>query len=95
LATNALEVGQQAPVLLKHKHRELKSFTVKTEKYKNKRKISLLGNSHGREIGPMLQENLGTNLMYVVFSNQMFLLQRLLRIQGSLVQALPSKIILL
>jgi hypothetical protein len=45
---------------LKHKGRELKSFTVKTEKDKNKRKILLLGSSHGREIGPMLQENLGT-----------------------------------
>jgi hypothetical protein len=44
---------------LKHKGRELKSVTVKTEKNKNKRKILLLGSSHGREICPMLQENLG------------------------------------
>jgi hypothetical protein len=33
---------------------------VKTEKNKNKRKILLLENSHHREIGPMLQENLAT-----------------------------------
>jgi hypothetical protein len=32
LSTDALEVGQQTPVLLKHKGRELKLFTVKTGK---------------------------------------------------------------
>jgi hypothetical protein len=58
LAIDALEISQQTPVVLKHKGRELKSFTVKTER--NKRKILLLGSSHGREIGPMLPENLGT-----------------------------------
>jgi hypothetical protein len=31
-----LEVGQQTPVLLKHKDRELKSFTVKAEKEKER-----------------------------------------------------------
>jgi hypothetical protein len=87
LATEALEVGQQTPVLLKHKDRELKSFTVKTEKNKNKRTILLLVSSHGRRIGPMLYENLGTKFDSVIFSNQMLLLQRLLRIQGSLVKA--------
>jgi hypothetical protein len=60
LATYALEIDKQIPVLLKHKDRELKSFTVKTEKNKNKMKALLLGSSRGREIGPMSQENLGT-----------------------------------
>jgi hypothetical protein len=32
---------------------------VKTEKNKYKRRILLLGSSHGRKIGPMLWENLG------------------------------------
>jgi hypothetical protein len=32
LATDALEVGQQTPVLLKHKGRELKSFIQNKEK---------------------------------------------------------------
>jgi hypothetical protein len=31
-----------------------------TEKNKNKRILLLLGSSNGREIGPMVQENLGT-----------------------------------
>jgi hypothetical protein len=38
-----LNVGQQTPVLLKQKGRKLKSFSVKTAKNKNKRKILLLG----------------------------------------------------
>jgi hypothetical protein len=33
---------------------------MKTEKNKNKRKILLLGSSHGRKVGPILQENLST-----------------------------------
>jgi hypothetical protein len=78
LATDALKIGQQTPVLLKHKGREPKSFTVKTEK--NKRKILLLGSSHGRETGPMLQENLETKSDMDSNSSQMLLLQRLLRI---------------
>jgi hypothetical protein len=51
-----LEVGQQTPVLWKHKGRELKSFSVKT----GKKKILLLGSSIDMEIGPTLEENLGT-----------------------------------
>jgi hypothetical protein len=35
LATDALEVGQQTPILLKRKDRELKLFTVKTKKKKD------------------------------------------------------------
>jgi hypothetical protein len=42
------------------KGRELLSFPVKTEKNKNERKVLLLGSSHVREIGLMLQEILGT-----------------------------------
>jgi hypothetical protein len=57
LATDTLEVAQQSPVLLKHGSREWKSFTGKN---KSKRKILLLGSSHARGIGPMLQENLGS-----------------------------------
>jgi hypothetical protein len=45
---------------LKHSGREIKSVTVKTKKNKIERRISLLGSSHGKEIGPMLQEELGT-----------------------------------
>jgi hypothetical protein len=45
---------------LKHKNRELKSDTVKRQK--NKRKFLLLGSSHGRKIGPVLQESLGTKV---------------------------------
>jgi hypothetical protein len=39
-----------------HECRKVKSFAGKTER---KRKILLLGSSHGRDIGPMLKENLG------------------------------------
>jgi hypothetical protein len=46
--------------MLKHKGQELKLFTVKTEKFKDKTDILLLQNSHGKEICPMLQENMGT-----------------------------------
>jgi hypothetical protein len=42
---------------MKHEHREVKSFAGKSE---SKRRVLLLGSSHGREIGSMLQENLGT-----------------------------------
>jgi hypothetical protein len=42
---------------LKHERREQISFT---ETNKNKRKIYYLGSNHGRGIGPMLQENLGS-----------------------------------
>jgi hypothetical protein len=38
---------------------EPKSFTVKIEKNKNKRRILLLGSSHDKGIGPKLQENQG------------------------------------
>jgi hypothetical protein len=58
LATDALEVDQESPVVLKHKDRELKAFAVKKEQ--KKRKILLLGSSHGREIDFILQENQGT-----------------------------------
>jgi hypothetical protein len=54
LETDVLEVGQQTPVLLKHKGTELKSFTVRMKKNKNKRKILLLGSSYAREIGPII-----------------------------------------
>jgi hypothetical protein len=70
LATDTREVGQQTSVLLKHKSRELKSFTVKREKNKNKRKILLLGSSHCRDIGSMLQENLELNLIMSYFQTK-------------------------
>jgi beta-lactamase superfamily II metal-dependent hydrolase len=57
LETDTLDVGQKSPVLLKHEHKKIKSFAGKSE---SKRRILLLGSSHEREIGPMLQENLGT-----------------------------------
>jgi hypothetical protein len=59
LATDTLKVNQKSPVLLKHGGRKLKPSTDKSQKIKSKRKILLLGSSHGRGIGPMLQENLG------------------------------------
>jgi hypothetical protein len=52
----SVDVGQKSSVLLKHEHKKVKSFAGKSE---SKRRILLLGNSHGREIGPMLQEKLG------------------------------------
>jgi hypothetical protein len=52
LATDVLKVGQQTSIVLKHKSRELKSFTVMAEK--NESTIIILGSSHDREIGPML-----------------------------------------
>jgi hypothetical protein len=56
LETDTLDVGQQSPALLKHERREVKSFSGKTE---SRSKILLMGSSHGREIGPMLEESLG------------------------------------
>jgi hypothetical protein len=53
LETDTLEFGQKSPVLLKHEHKKVKSFAGKSE---SKRRILLLGSSHGQEIGPMLQE---------------------------------------
>jgi hypothetical protein len=62
LETDTLYVGQQSPVLLKHESREVKSFAGKSER---KRKVLLLGSSHGRDIGSMLKENL-SNKFYIV-----------------------------
>jgi hypothetical protein len=62
LETGTLDVGQHCPVLLKHECREVKPFAGKTE---SKRKVLLLGSSHGRKIGPFLQENLGTEFHIV------------------------------
>jgi hypothetical protein len=61
---------------------------------RKKRKIILLGSSHGRGMGQMLQENLGSRFEVCIFLNQMLLLQTLLRMLESLVKTLPSKIIL-
>jgi hypothetical protein len=44
--------------LLKHVDKKEKPLAGKTNK---KRQILVLGSSHGREIGPMLQEHLGTD----------------------------------
>ena len=74
---SVLEVDQQSPGLLKHVDQEVRSLAkkakyqeIKTSKIKKlqnqKRKIVLLGSSHGRNIGPMLQEKLGTE--YIVTS---------------------------
>jgi hypothetical protein len=52
-----LELGQQSPGLLEQRDRKRKSSSGKREG--RKRKILELGSSHGREIGPLLQENMG------------------------------------
>lgn len=63
---SVLEVDQQCPSLLKHVDQKVRSLAGKLKnqqikKSKNqKRKIVLLGSSHGQDIGPMLQEKLGT-----------------------------------
>jgi hypothetical protein len=67
-----VDVAQQIPVLLKHGSRERNSFIGKN---KSKRKILLLGSSHARGIGLMLQENLGSK--FDIFLNQMHLWQML------------------
>jgi hypothetical protein len=51
-----VDVDQQYQILLGHKYKKAKSVAKKVG---NKRKILLLGSSHGREIGPMLKESLG------------------------------------
>jgi hypothetical protein len=89
LETDTLEAVQQNLGFLKQKVKEGRSFRGNF-----KGKILLLGNSHGRGIGPMLQETLGSILKSLVFLNEMLLLLRLLRTGGNLVKALPSKIIL-
>jgi len=53
-----LEVDQQSQGLLKHEDMKVKSPTGKSES--QKKKVLLLGSSHGRDIGPMLQNHLGT-----------------------------------
>jgi hypothetical protein len=47
LETDTLDVGQQNQVLLKHEYKKVSSVA---EKARSKRKILLLGSSHGREI---------------------------------------------
>jgi hypothetical protein len=47
------------------------------------------------KFAPCIKKTLELYLTFVVFSNQMLILHRLLRIQGSLVKALQSKIIFL
>jgi hypothetical protein len=55
---SVLEVDQQSSGLLKHVDQKVRSFAGKTKS--QRRKIVLLGSSHGWDIGPMLQEKLGT-----------------------------------
>jgi hypothetical protein len=68
-----LEVGQQTPVLLMLKGRELKSFTVKTEKDKNGRFYYWEAVMVGKLL-PCFRKTWELNLMYVVFYNQMLFL---------------------
>ena len=56
LETDSLSVGQQSQVLSEHEGKKVMSVAKKA---RSKRKILLLGSSHGREIGPMLKEGLG------------------------------------
>ena len=53
-----LETDQQNQGSLKHKDMKIKSLTGKSNS--QKKKILLLGSSHGHNIGPLLQNHLGT-----------------------------------
>jgi hypothetical protein len=59
-----MEVDQQSISLLKHGDNEMKPLAGKIKSHK--RKILLLRSSHVRQVGPILQEHLGTE--YVVIS---------------------------
>jgi hypothetical protein len=66
LETDTLENVQQSPGLLKQKVSGVITSVGKFER--KKRKIVLLGGSHGRGMGPMLQENLGSSFeVYSIF----------------------------
>jgi hypothetical protein len=56
LKTDTLDFGQENQVLLKHECSKVRSVA---EQAGSKRKILLLGTSHGSEIGLMLKESLG------------------------------------
>jgi hypothetical protein len=53
---DTLDVAQQNQVLLEHERKKVNTIAKKVGK---KRKILLLGSSHGKEIAPMLKESLG------------------------------------
>jgi hypothetical protein len=55
-----LAVDQQNPGLLKHNDMKTKLLTEKSNSQGEKKKILLLGSSHGRDIGLLLQNHLGT-----------------------------------
>jgi len=55
---SVLEADQQNQGSLKHKDMKIKSLTRKSNSQQEK--ILLLGSSHGRNIGPLLQNHLGT-----------------------------------
>jgi len=55
---SVLEFDQQNPGLLKHKDMKTELLTGKSNS--RKKKILLLGSSHGQDIGPLLQNHLGT-----------------------------------
>jgi hypothetical protein len=55
---SVLEADQQSPGLLKQVDQKVRPLAGKTKS--QKREIVLLGSSHGQDIGPMLQEKLGT-----------------------------------
>jgi hypothetical protein len=66
-----------------------------TGKNKSKRKIYLLGSSHGRGIGPMLQENLGSIFDICSIFKPNVPLAYVIEDLGKLGKTLPSRIILL
>ena len=53
-----LDVDQQSQGLLEHEGMKVKSLKGKSKV--RRKKVLLLGSSHGQDIGPMLQEHLGT-----------------------------------
>jgi hypothetical protein len=92
LETDRLDIGQQSQVLLNHEHREVKSFAGKAE---SKRKILMLRNNHGRDIGPMLQENLGSKFVIISIFKPNASPSKVVQDWGNLVKAIPRKVILL
>jgi hypothetical protein len=91
--TEKLEAAQQSPSLLKQKDRAVITSVGNLES-KKRNIVYCLRAVTGGEWGQCSKKTWVTYFRYVVFSNLMLLLQRLLRMYGNLVQTLLSKIIL-
>jgi hypothetical protein len=92
LETDALEAVQESPGLLKQK---VSGVITRVGKFERKKRKYCLEAVMGREWNQCSKKTWVPVLRFIVFSNKILLLQRLLRMWGSLVKTLPSKIILL